>query len=281
VSSSRTAWHPVFIQFLRERRPPWIEIRPEVSLGDEPLRIDGVLELRALDARAPAAPRGIDRLWDYVNTLALLEFKSRARPFRRGDLHRLFAYGSLWSAIHGLRSAELTLVLAVPTVNETLAREIVDAGLHLGPEDHGFREISGAHQRVVVAVLGSIANEDDDDLLRWFAVKGRTSLATRQWLRHHLSRRSKAMSAESLQELEGYQQIVAEILEGFTPEERLAGLAPEERLAGLAPEERLAGLSESDRILALPESALRALPASYLETLPAETRQRIRARLAT
>jgi hypothetical protein len=141
VSSSRTAWHTVFFHLLAERCPRWIELRAEVSLGDEPLRVDGVLALRALAERVPSSPSGLDRLWDHVDTLALLEFKSRGRHFRRGDLHRLFAYGSLWSAIHGHGPAQLTLVLAVPDVNEALEREIGEAGLRLGDESHGYCEM--------------------------------------------------------------------------------------------------------------------------------------------
>jgi hypothetical protein len=83
----------------------------------------------------------------------------------------------------------------------------------------------------------------------------------------------------SVQELEGYDEVMLKMLEDIPPELRLAGLAPEQRLAGLAPEQRLAGLTPEQAILALPDEVLRGLPQDYLATLSEPTRAAIRKRL--
>jgi hypothetical protein len=43
VSTHRTAWHFFFAILLRKRGPRWIEVRDEVPLSDEPLRLDFLL----------------------------------------------------------------------------------------------------------------------------------------------------------------------------------------------------------------------------------------------
>ena len=47
MSTTRTAWHPAFTAFLRERLPSWAEVDAEVALAAEPLRVDDVITLRA------------------------------------------------------------------------------------------------------------------------------------------------------------------------------------------------------------------------------------------
>ncbi len=73
-----------------------------------------------------------------------------------------------------------------------------------------------------------------------------------------------------LDEMEGFDEIVAKFVSTLTPEQRLAGLAPEQRLAGLAP---------TEAVLALPDALLRALSPEFVDALPAEVRARVRARI--
>ena len=88
------------------------------------------------------------------------------------------------------------------------------------------------------------------------------------------------MQNHATPELEGYDELVAQILDGFTPEQLLAGLTPEQRLAGLAPEQRLAGLAPEEALLAMPDAALRALAPDYVDALPSAVRDAVRARIA-
>ena len=84
------------------------------------------------------------------------------------------------------------------------------------------------------------------------------------------------MSDQATPDLEGYEEFVAFMLDGLSPEERLMGLTAQQRLAGLAPSERLAGLAPSERladlaldeaILAMPDAALRGLTEEFIATL--------------
>ncbi|MBI4704676.1 MAG: hypothetical protein HY744_26535 [Deltaproteobacteria bacterium] len=45
------------------------------------------------------------------------------------------------------------------------------------------------------------------------------------------------MDEVKIEELEGYEELMGEMLASLPPELRLKGLAPEQRLAGLAPEQ--------------------------------------------
>ena len=115
------------------------------------------------------------------------------------------------------------------------------------------------------------------------------------------------MSTQATPDLEGYEEFVAFMLDGLTPEEKMMGLKPEQRLAGLAPEEKMMGLKPEQRLaglapeekmmglepeqrlaglapehvaLALPVEVLRALSADYIATLPDDVQREVRARLS-
>jgi hypothetical protein len=104
-------------------------------------------------------------------------------------------------------------------------------------------------------------------------------------------------AAMSMQDMEGYKELMDKLLDSlsaeevlshyapeqvlshYTPEQRLAGLPPEQRLAGLAPEQRMAGLDRDHQALALPLELLRLLPEEYLRSLSPEVEAEIRRRL--
>jgi hypothetical protein len=83
----------------------------------------------------------------------------------------------------------------------------------------------------------------------------------------------------SMQDMEGYDELMKKLLATLSPEQRLAGLDPEQRLAGLDPEQRLAGLDRDHQALALPLEVLRLLPDEYLRSLSPEVHAEIRRRL--
>ncbi|MEZ4389879.1 MAG: hypothetical protein R3A48_02195 [Polyangiales bacterium] len=290
MSTTRTAWHPAFTIYLRERAPPWVEVRAEVPLSAEPLRVDDLLTLRPQHVREPLAEgQSLRGMWRHLLDVLLVEFKSRAREFRRGDLHRLFAYGALWCAEHEVDPAGVTLMLVVPRIHEALRRELDEMGLTIALHDDGYHTVRGHYLRVVIAELRVIAEHEGDDVLRWFATKNALSLAAIRWIRQHVHTRSDDMSMEIDEDLEGFNQYARELMKklpledrlaDLAPEERLAGLAPEERLAGLAPQERLAGLAPEEALLALPDVTLRSLPESYVDGLAPAVRDAIRRRLA-
>lgn len=116
-------------------------------------------------ARNRSAERNLDRdlgdrgdvlrrLWPDVPCVALLEYRSVSRPFRRGDLARLLSYGLTWFYAHQAHDAltvaggvprrantdDLTLALVVPTVTPTLLGEIAQwRAPTLERRDDGYR----------------------------------------------------------------------------------------------------------------------------------------------
>ncbi len=256
------------------------------------LRADGLIEVVADMVRDPNdRGRVLRGMWPHIVWVGLVEFKSVSRPFRRGDLWRLFAYGFAWLASHTggdalrvgpeVRRAacvdDLTLFVVVPRRNPALDAELAELGLTLAPLSSGYAAVRGALVRTVLIELGAAGEAEHDELMQWFAgVAARCSLATRRWIGQHTVGQG-AMNATPA--LEGWEDWLAQYLKSLTPAERVAGLAPEEIAALLAPEERVAGLGRDELILALPDDLLRAQPEAVIASLSPEAQARVRARL--
>ncbi len=170
-----------------------------------------------------------------------------------------------------LSAHEVTLLLAVPSIDVALREELDDLGLTLPPSSDGYHLVERAMLPLVVIDLGAVAEREDDDVLRAFAGHRVRTLAARQWMRQHQTLRSDAMGTQATPDPEGYKEFVAFMLDGLTPEEKMMGLAPEQRLAGLP---------ESEQVLAMSDALLRVLPESYIASLPADVQAKVRARLA-
>jgi hypothetical protein len=182
MSTTRTAWHPAFTVFLRERRPLWAEVEAEVTLAAEPLRVDDVITLRAGHRRDDHDEgQSLRGLWRHLRAVMLVEFKSRAREFRQGDLHRLLAYGHLWCAERKTSPADVTLALVVPRVNDALRGELASAGLTLALRDDGYHEVAGPPSPLVVAELRVIAAREGDDVRATTCCAGSPSTARSRW----------------------------------------------------------------------------------------------------
>lgn len=149
-------------------------------------------------------------LWRFVVVVALLEYKSVVWPFQRGDLFRLFAYGMLWLSDHQRRDArpdgdrterlavhELTLLLAVPSINLALRDELTELGLALPVASSGYYVIEGAPIALVVIDLAAVAAREDDDLLRIFAGLPLRDSETKQRLSEHQGTRGETMSTHT------------------------------------------------------------------------------------
>jgi hypothetical protein len=289
MSTKKTAWHPPFTGLLQERCPRWAKVSGEVQLTTEPLRVDDVVEVWADRPHDPNDTGSTLRgMWRFIVVVGLLEYKSVVWPFQHGDLSRLIAYGMLWRATHQRRESlpdgsrterlaahEVTLFLAVPSINTALREELDDLGLLLPASNTGYYQISGALLPLVIIDLRAVAELEDDDLLRAFAGLRQHTVEGRRWVRQHWSVKGDPMSTSTsaTPDLYGYDEFIEQQLQDLTPEQRLKGLAPEERLAGLAPEERLAGLAPAERLAGLaPAERLAGLaPAERLAGLaPAE-----------
>jgi len=91
-----------------------------------------------------------------------------------------------------------------------------------------------------------------------------------------------------MQDMEGYKELMDQVLDTlpaeqvlshYTPEQRLADLPVEQVLSHYTPEQRLAGLDRDHQALALPVEVLRLLPETYLRSLSPQVEAEIRRRL--
>jgi hypothetical protein len=288
MGAKKTAWHPPFTGLLQERCPRWAKVTGEVQLTAEPLRVDDVIEVWVDRPHDPldtgATLRG---MWRFIVVVGLLEYKSVVWPFQHGDLSRLIAYGLLWRATHQRREGrsdgsrterlaahEITLILAVPSINAPLRDELDDLGLTLPASTTGYYQVPSGLLPLVVVDLRVVAELEDDDLLRGFAGGPQRTLEARRWMRQHWSGTGDTMGTNATPDLYGYDEFIEQYLRDLTPMQRLKGLAPEERLKGLAPEERLKGLAPEERLKGLaPEERLRGLaPEERLKGLAPEER---------
>jgi hypothetical protein len=92
----------------------------------------------------------------------------------------------------------------------------------------------------------------------------------------------------SMQDMEGYDEVVQKFLSTLSPEQRLAGMPAEQVLSHYPAEQvlshypaeqRLVGLDREHEALALSIELLRLLPDEYLRSLPPEVQAAIRRRL--
>jgi hypothetical protein len=142
--------------------------------------------------------------------------------------------------------------------------------LHSTPQPlaPGYTLYTGPHFPLLVLSLREIAQHEHEPLTRMFSNPKRADAVALRWLKEHTF---GTMSQPGIQELEGYDEVMEQVL---------ATLSPEQRLKGLKPEERLAGLDDAHAVLALPIGALRGLSAEYVESLPDDVRSEVKRRLA-
>jgi hypothetical protein len=300
VSSHRTAWHFLFAILLRKRGPRWIEVRDEVPLSDEPLRLDYLLLRRVPEIPADDPGQTLRGLWSRLPPTAIAELKTIGRPYRARNLDRLLGYLHLYfSAEDGgdapvaeahlagaarparrpravAQPADLAGVLIVPARTPTLELEIAARGLVWSDLGGGYAELTGGLFRLFVAEIDVVAEREDDDMLRLFGHEHEHTLEARRFWAEQVGTKEAMMA---VQELEDYDEVVRRFLELVPPEKRVEGLAPEQVMRAFAPEQRVAGLGAEQLALVLPDEMLRALSPEYIEHLPEPTRSSIKKRL--
>ncbi len=298
VSTQRTAWHFFFGLLLRNHGPSCFEVRDEVPLSEEPPRIDYLL-LRKTASLSPDDPgETLLRLWPLLPLLSIVELKTIGRPYRAGNLDRLWSYVHAYYADESRRPeqrADLCAVLVVPNRTPTLDADLHAMGLSWEDLDGGYARVAGGLFVLYAVEIDVVMEHQGEDLVRCFGhgEQLRTDRAQRFWAELV----GTVEANMDVRKLEGYEEVLQRFvktlppeqrlaglapeqrLAGLAPEQRLAGLAPEQRLAGLAPEQRLAGLAPEQIVLGLPDAMLRTLSAEFLATLSESARAAIRQRL--
>lgn len=276
----------MFATLLQERAPPGIQIIPEFVLTTEPQRADLLLIRRTDTSRCDEQAQVLRGLWPLLSTNTLIEFKSAARPARRGDWAKLLSYGLQYHThlkrFSTLARSDLTLVLVVPALTPTLRTEADHMSWKLLDRTGGYWQVHGMTYPSYVVELDVVKDTERDDLLSVFGHgKLEKTSSFRWWSAHFMgSKEDKPM----IRDLEGFDEAIHQFLQSLPIELRLAGLPPEvlaarlqpeERLAGLPAEERLAGLSPDESILALPNEVLKRLPSEFIATLPRDVQATI------
>jgi len=338
VSAKRVIWHVGFERLLRRGCPRDFEVRSEVPLSDEPARMDYLL-LRKRPVIDPAPGDGAETLrglWPMLPRVSVVEYKSPSRPYRRGSLDRVWSYVHAYFAdqcslprhvkpapsvasqdlpgapsktataeeLEARTREELCAVLVVPSRTPSLDEDAASMRLRWETRSAGYHRLEGGLFTLFVVEIDVVAPAEGDDLL-YSLGHGKLRTPEARWFWMELVG-SKEM-AMSMQEMEGYDELLRKLLEtlppeqrlaglqpeqrlaglqpeqrlaGLQPEQRLAGLQPEQRLAGLEPEQRLAGLDRDHQALALPAEVLHLLPESYFQSLSPEIQAELRRRLS-
>ncbi len=309
VSAKRVIWHVGFEWNLRRRGPRSFEVRSEVLLSDEPPRLDYLL-LRKLavagEARDDSAET-LRRLWPLLPQVSVVEYKSPSYPYRAGHLDRLWGYVHTYFAnqralprrradgtvlepgMEGAADArvraDLCAVLVVSARTPSLDADLESMGLAWEDLGSGYWRARGGLFTLYVVEIDVVGPAEGDDLL-YSLGHGKPATAKARWFWAELVGSKEA--AVSMEDMEGYAELMQKLLDALPPEQRLAGLpaeqvlaryAPEQRLAGLGPEQRLAGLDHDHQALALPLDVLRLLPEEYFRSLSPEVEAELRRRI--
>ncbi|HRI69432.1 MAG TPA: hypothetical protein PK156_34610 [Polyangium sp.] len=202
----------------------------------------------------------LHRLWPLIPQAAIGEFKSIGRPYRARELDRLYSYlHTYWVDTANLKDRhDLIGVLFVPDRTPSLDADVASMGLQYCDMDDGYWEITGGLFRVYLVELDRVGATEPDGVLASFGHNVVPTREAAQFWAEMVGTKEAGMGAENL---EGYNEIMAHVLEKLPPELRLAGLSPDQVVLTL-PNEVLCGLSES-----------------YIATLPAHVREEIRRRL--
>jgi hypothetical protein len=229
------------------------------------------------------------RLWPMLPHVTLVEYKSPSRPYRRGNLDRLWSYAHTYyadqqemprrradgtSLSRGMEGApdvwerqELAAVLAVPARTRALLDDAAEQDLAWNDLGDGYWRVTGGKFRLFLVELDVVGPAEGDDLLHSLGNGERITPATLRFWMELVGSKEAGMN---VQDMEGYEELIRKFLDA---------LPPEQRLAGLAPEQRLAGLDRDHEVLALSLPLLRALPEEYVRTLSPEVQAEVRRRL--
>jgi hypothetical protein len=245
----------------------------------------------------------------------VVEYKSPGHPYRSGQLDRLWGYVHTYFANQRAQPrdraggapltpaeggpevrehADLCAVLVVAKRSPSLDDDVAAVGLTWEDLGGGYLKVHGGLFTLYVVDLDVAGPAEGDDLLHSFGHGTVRSPETR-WFWTELVGSKEA--AITMQDLEGYKELMDQLLDTvpaeqvlshydpeqvlshYDPEQRLAGVSPEQRLAGVSPEQRLAGLDRDHQALALPVEVVRLLPEEYLRSLSPEVAAEIRRRL--
>jgi hypothetical protein len=299
VGAKRVIWHVGFERNLRRRGPSSFEVRSEVPLSEEPSRLDYLLLRKLTPENEPVDNRAqtLRHLWPLLPRVSVVEYKSPGHPYRSGQLDRLWGYvhlyfanqralprhradGTLLTPAEGgpevRERDDLCAVLVIASRSPSLDADALAMGLTWEDLGSGYLRVHDGLFTLFVVELDVTGPAEGDDLLHSFG-HGTLRSPEARWFWMELVGSKEA--AMNMQDMEGYKELMDQMLDTLPAEQVLAHYAPEQRLAGLDPEQRLAGLDRDHQALALPVEVLRLLPETYLRSLSPQVEAEIRRRV--
>ena len=308
MGAKRVIWHVGFERNLRRRGPPSFEVRSEVPLSEEPPRLDYLLLRKLTPEGEPVdnSAQTLRHLWPLLPRVSVVEYKSPGRPYRSGQLDRLWSYvhtyfanqrtlprhradGTLLTPAEGgpeVREREdLCAVLVVAARAPSLEADVTAMGLTWEDLGSGYLRVHDGLFTLYVVELDVAGPAEGDDLLHSFG-HGTFRSSEARWFWMELVGSKEA--AMNMQDMEGYKELMdqmldtlpaEQVLSHYAPEQVLSHYAPEQVLSHYAPEQRLAGLDRDQQALALPVEVLQLLPEAYLRSLSPQVEAEIRRRL--
>jgi hypothetical protein len=259
-SAARTAWHPLFIRNLRRSFPrPYFHVSAEWSLGQEPLRQDGVV-VRKKDLPAGFVPRALSTLLPLLGQITLINLKGPQAVFDVDDYLHQWACAALFCRDEKVSDPSSVRLMAVaPRISERCKEQIDKRGRLLSAHHvPGISQVTGSDHLLWLVETDVVV----DPLLQFFSHRARPDLRSAELL---LTAAERAILTELMSDIQQFnrdprfrlkypdlEQVTmsmeefAESLQAFLPiEKRLKGLPAEERLKGLPAEERFNALLAS------------------------------------
>jgi hypothetical protein len=308
VGAKRVIWHVGFERNLRRRGPPSFEVRSEVPLSEETPRLDYLLLCKLTPEGEPVdnSAQTLRHLWPLLPHVSVVEYKSPGHPYRSGQLDGLWSYvhsyfanqralprhradGTPLTPAEGgpeVREREdLCAVLVVAARAPSLDADALAMGLTWEDLGGGYLRVHDGLFTLYIVELDVAGPAEGDDLLHSFGHGALRSPEARWFWMELVGSKEAAMN---MQDMEGYKELMdqmldtlpaEQVLSHYAPEQVLSHYAPEQRLAGLDPEQRLAGLDRDHQALALPVEVLQLLPETYLRSLSPQVEAEIRRRL--
>ena len=187
MGEKRIVWHVGLERNLQRRGPRSFEVRSEVQLTSEPLRPDYLLRRTIAEKAVDDTARTLRRLWPVLPRVSLAEYKSPGRPYRPGNLDRLWGYVHTYFANErskprtradgtllapGMEGApdvwareDLCAVLVVPGRTPSLNDDVKGMGLAWEDRGDGYWQVTGGLFVLHVVEIDRVGPAEGDDLL--------------------------------------------------------------------------------------------------------------------
>ena len=204
MGDKRTAWHRGFADYIESEKLPGVVIEREVVLAEQQ-RADLILIRRPVVQTPPTGP--LRRFWEILPPMALIEYKSRSRRPRPGDLHQLLGYGHILARNRFDEVPQLDrlgLILAAPGLSDVLKRDLERFEVKAEPLGDGLYAVPGLGFPTWILSLDEMSDATGRGALGFFGSQRLESLNTegRGWLgRYYMA------NIESIKELPDYEEM--------------------------------------------------------------------------